>query len=130
MNNAVFGKTTENLRNHRDIKLVTTKARRNLLGSQPNYHTTIFFIKLISDITEKQTQILMNKPVYLSLLVLELSEIVMFEFWYDYVKPKYGEQAKSCYMDTDSFVVCIKTEDIYTDIAKDIETRFDTSSIT
>ena len=91
MNNAVFGKNTENLRNHRDIKLVTTKARRNLLGSQPNYHTTIFFRKFISDITEKQTQILMNKPVYLSLLVLEFSEIVMFEFWYDYVKRKYGE---------------------------------------
>ena len=73
MNNAVFGKTTGNLRNHRDIKLVTTKARRNLLGSQPNYHTTIFFRKFISDITEKQPHILMNKPVYLSLLVLELS---------------------------------------------------------
>ena len=52
----------------------------------------------------------------------------MYEFWYDYVKPKYGENAKLCYMDTDSFIVHIKTYDIYKDIAEDVETRFDTSN--
>ena len=68
----------------------------------------------------------MNKSVYLGLSILELSKILMYEFWYDYVKPKYGEKAKLCYMDTDSFIVYIKTDDIYKDIAEDVETRLDT----
>ena len=70
----------------------------------------------------------MNRPVNLGLSILELSKIVMHEFWYDYVKPKYKEKAKLCYVDTDSFIVYIKTEDIYAGIAKDVKTRFDTSN--
>ena len=70
----------------------------------------------------------MNKLVCLGLSVLELSKILRYEFWYDFVKPKYGEKAKLCYMDTDSFIAYIKTNDIYKDIAKDVETRFDTSN--
>ena len=65
----------------------------------------------------------MNKAVYLGLSILDLSKILMYEFWYDYVKPKYGEKAKLCYMDTDSFIVYIKTDDIYKDIGEDVETR-------
>ena len=76
----------------------------------------------------RKTQILKNKPVYLGLSILDLSKTVMCEFWYDYVKPKYGENAKLCYMDTDSFIVHVKTDDIYKDIAEDVETRFDTSN--
>ena len=64
--------------------------------------------------------------MYLGFSILELSKILMYEFWYDYVKPKYGENAKLCYMDTDSFIVHVKTDDIYKDIAKDAEARFDT----
>ena len=70
----------------------------------------------------------MNKPVYLRLYILELSKIVMYRFWYDYVKPKYDEKAKLCYMDTDRFIVYVKTDDIYKDIAEDVETRFGTSN--
>ena len=70
----------------------------------------------------------MMKPVYLGLPILELSKIVMQEFWYDFVKPKYGEEAKLYYMDTESFIVYIKTDDIYKDIAEDAETRFDVSN--
>ena len=70
----------------------------------------------------------MDKPVYLGLSILELSKILMYEFWYDYVKEKYDEKAKLCYMDTDSYIVYIKTDDIYKDIAEDVETRFETSS--
>ena len=70
----------------------------------------------------------MNKPVHLGLSLLELSKISMYEFWYDYVKPKYHEKVKLCYMDTDSFIVYIKTKDIYKDFAEDVETRFDTSN--
>ena len=70
----------------------------------------------------------MNKLVYLGLSILELSNILMYEFWYNYVKPKNGENVKLCYMNTDSFIVYIKTDDNYKDIAEDVETRFDTSN--
>ena len=70
----------------------------------------------------------MNKPVYLGFSILELSKLWMYHFWYDHVKLKYSKKAKLCYMDTDSFVVCIKAADIYKDIAEDVETRFDTSN--
>ena len=69
----------------------------------------------------------MNKLVYLGLSILELSKILMYEFCYDYVKPKYGGKAKLLYIDTDSFIVYIETDDIYKDVADDIETRSDTS---
>ena len=59
---------------------------------------------------------------------MEISKIVIYQFWYDYVKPKYGEKEKLCYMDTDNFIAFIKTEDIYVDIAKDVETRFNTTN--
>ena len=68
----------------------------------------------------------MNKPVHLGLLKLKLSKILMHEFWYNYANPKYSEKVKMCYMVTGSFIVYIKTEDIYKDIAEDVETRFDT----
>ena len=76
----------------------------------------------------EKIQILINKPAYLGLPILEMSKTVMYEFWYDYMKQKYGEKAKLCQKDTESFIVYIKTEDIYVDIAKDIETRFDASN--
>ena len=112
MNNADFGKTMENVRKHRNIKLVTTERRRNYLVSEPNYHTTKFFTENLLAIEMRKTQILMNKPVYLGLSILDLSKTVMYEFWYDYVKPKYGENTKLFYMDTESFIVQVKTEDI------------------
>ena len=70
----------------------------------------------------------MNEPVYLGLSIQDLSKIVMFEFWYDYVKPKYDKNEKFCYMDTNSFIVHVKTEYIYKDIAENFETRSDTSN--
>ena len=109
MNNAVFGKTMENVRKHRNIKLLTKEMRRNYLVSEPDYHTTKVFTENLLAIEMRKTQVLMNKPVYLGLSILDLSKTVMYEFWYDYVKPKYDENAKLCYMDTDSFIVHIKT---------------------
>ena len=70
----------------------------------------------------------MNRPVYLGWSMLEISKTLMYKFWYDYVKPKYGDNVKLCYKDTDSFIVHIKTEDFYKDIADDVEKRFDTSN--
>ena len=128
MNNAILGKTMENVRKHRDIKLVTTERRRNYLVSEPNYHTTKFFTENLLAIEMKKTEIHRNKAVHLGLSILELSRILIYEFWYNYVKPKYDEKAKLCYMDTDSFIVYIKTDDIYKDITENVETRFDTSN--
>ena len=128
MNNAVFGKTMENLRKHRDIKLVSTGKRRNQLVSEPNYHTTKWFSEKLLAIEMKKTKVKMNKPISLGLSILEISKTLKYEFWYDYMKPKYGDNVKLCYMDTDSFIMHIKTEDFYKDIADDVEKRFDTSN--
>ena len=127
MNNSVFGKTMENIRNHRDIKLVTTDKKRNKLVSEPNYHTINLILEYLSITEMKETKVKMNKLIYLSLSILEISKILMNEFWYDYMKPKYGNNVKLCYMDTDSFIMNIKTNDFYEHIANDVENRFDTS---
>ena len=86
MNNAIFGKTMENVRKHRNIKLVTPETGRNYLLSEPNYHTTKFFTETLLAIEIRKTQIIINKPPYLGLSILDLSKTVMYEFWYDYVK--------------------------------------------
>ena len=128
MNNSVFGKTMENIRKHRDIKLVTTNRKRSKLVSEPNYHTINLISEDLSIIEMKKTKVKMNKPIYLGLSILEISKILMYEFWYDYMKPKYNNDVKLCYMDTDSFVMHIKTNDFYKDIASVVENRFDTSN--
>ena len=128
MNNSVFGKTMENIRKHGDIKLVTTDKRRSKLVSEPNYHTINYNSEDSSIIEMNKTKVKMNKPIYLGLSILEISKILMYEFWYDYMKPKYGNNVKLCYMDTDSFIMNIKTEDFYKDISNDVENRPDTSN--
>ena len=119
-NNAVFRKTMENVRKHRDIKLVTTDKRRNQLASEPNYHTTKYFSENLMAIEMKKTKVKMNKPIYYGMSILDISKTLMYEFWYDYIKPKYG--------DTDSFVIHIITEDFYEDIAGNVERWFDISN--
>ena len=76
----------------------------------------------------KKIKVKMNKPVYLGFPILEISKTLMYEFWYDYIKPKYQDRAKLCHMDTDSFIINIKTKNFYGDIANDVEERFDTSN--
>ena len=128
MNNSVFRKTMKYVQKHREIKVVTSKKRRNYLISEPNYHSAKIFTGHFLDIRMKKNQILMNETAYLRLLILKMSKPVMCEFSYDYEKAKYCEKAKMCYMDIDSFIVYIKTNDIYKDIAEGLETRFDTSN--
>ena len=89
-------KTMENVRNHKGIELITIEARKNYLVSEPSYHTTKIFSETLLAIEMKRTQILMNKPAYLGLSILEISKTLMNEFWYDYVKLKYKEKAKLC----------------------------------
>ena len=76
----------------------------------------------------KKTKVKINKPIYLGLSILEISKILMYEFWYDYIKPKYNDNVRLCYMDTDSFVMNIKTNDFYKDISSDVECKSDTSN--
>ena len=119
MNNSVFGKTMENVKSHRDIRIVTTNKRRNILASEPNYHSTKYLSKDLLIIKMKRTEVKMNKPIYLGQAILDISKTLMYEFWYDYIKPKYGDKARLCYMDTDSCFMHIKTEDFYKDINVD-----------
>ena len=128
MNNSVFGKTMENIRKHRDIKLVTTDKKRRKLVSEPNYHTINLIFEDLSIIEMKKTKVKMNKPIYLGSSILEISKTLMYEFWYDYMKPKYKNDVKLCYIDTDSFIMNTKTNGFYKDIANDAENRFDTSN--
>ena len=94
MNKPVLGKTMQKGRKHRDIKLVTPKYRRNYLESKPNYHTTKFFTENLLAIEMRKAEKLINKPVHLGLSILDLSKISMYKFWFDYVKPNYGENQK------------------------------------
>ena len=128
MNSSVFGKTMENIRKHREIKLVTTDKKRSKLVSEPNYHTINLISEDLSIIEMKKTKVKMNKPIYLGLSILEISKILMYEFWYDYMKPKYNDNVRLCYMDMDSFIMNIKTNDFYKDTSDNVGNRFDTSN--
>ena len=128
MNNSVFGKTSENARNHRDIKLVTSVKRRKRLVSEPNYHSHKKNPEHSMAIEMKKTKVKMIEPRYLGMAILYISKTIMYEFWYDYIKTKYGDRAKLCYTDTDSFVIYIKTEDFFEDISNDVDGWFYTSN--
>ena len=111
----------ENVRKPRDIKLVTTDKRKNHLVSEPNYHTTKWFSECLLAIEMKKTKVKLNNPVYLGLQISEISKTLINEFWYNIIKPKYQNKAKLCYMDTESFIIHIKTEDFNEDIADNID---------
>ena len=106
--NSASGKTMENVRKHRDIRLVTNDKKRSILASEPKYTS-----KYISDdllIMEiKKREVYMNKPIYLGQAILDLSQMSMYEFWYDYFKPTYSENIKLCSTDTGSFIFSVKT---------------------
>ena len=127
MNNSVFGKTMENIRNRVNVKLVNAGEQFKKLVAKPNYDSRKVFNENLVSVHMKKTSLTMNKPVYLGMSILDLSKIVMFDFHYKYIKPKYGKQAKLLFTDTDSFLYEIQTEDFYKDISGDVKNRFDTS---
>ena len=88
MNNSVFGKTMENVRNHRDIKLITTDKRRKRLVSEPNYHSHKKFSEYLMAIEMKKTRVKMVKQLYLGMSILDISKTLMYKFWFDYINPK------------------------------------------
>ena len=93
---------------------------------KPNFKDGHPFSKHLFGVERERTEIKMNKPMYIEKAILYLSKTLMYEFHYDYMRPKYGSKVKLCYMDTGSFVYEIETEDFYRDIANDVEKRFDT----
>ena len=130
MNNSIITleKTMKNVRKHRDIKLATTDKKRNKLVSGPNYHTTKRFSENLLATEMEKTKEKINKPIYLGMLVLDISKTHVYKFWYDNVKPKYEDRAKLCYTDTDSFIIHIMTENAFEDISDDVKIWFDTSN--
>ena len=116
------------MRKPRNVKLATAERRQIYLVSEPNDRTINFSTKKLLAIEMRKTQILINKSLDLRLSILDLSKAVMYELWSDYVKPKYGENTKLCYMGTDRFVLHVKRNDSYKNIVEDVETRFDTSN--
>ena len=127
MNNSVFGKTMENIRNRVDVKLVNTKEKLKKLVAKPNFRSQKIFSENLVSVHMKKTSLTMNKPVYLGMCILDLSKTIMYDFHYNYMKPKYGDKAKLLFTDTDSLMYEIETEDFYKDISGDVKDRFDTS---
>ena len=126
MNNAIFGKTMENIRKHRNIKLVTSRESYLKTVMKPNFKSGVLFGENLMGCEMGKIKVMMNKLVYLGEAILDLSKIIMYEFHYDYMLPKYNNSIQLCYMNTDSLVYDIKTDDFYADIADDLPTRFDT----
>ena len=127
MNNSVFGKTMENIRNRENVKLVNNEEKARKLIAKPNYRSCKIFSENLISVHMKKTSLVMNKPVYLGACILDLSKTIMYDFHYNYIKPMYKDKAKLLFTDTDSLMYEIETEDFYKDISGDVKNRFDTS---
>ena len=128
MNKSGFGKTMENIRKHRDIKLVKNREEYLKAVMKPNFKSGTLFGPNLMGCEMGKIKVVMNKPVYLGQAILDLSKIVMYQFHYDYMKRKYDDDSLTlCYMDADSLIYDIATDDFYKDIANDVADRFDTS---
>ena len=113
MNNAFFGKMIGNVRKRRGIKLIVAEELRKKLTSEPNYESCKAFSDHLIAIEMRKTSVLMNKPIMVGQAILDKSKVLMYEFYHDYLKPKYNDKVKSLYMDTDSFVIHIEAEDFF-----------------
>ena len=127
MNNSVFGKTMENIRNRVNVKLVNSEEKARKLIAKPNYRSCKIFSENLISVHMKKTSLIMNKPVYLGACILDLSKTIMYDFHYKYIKPMYKDKAKLLFTDTDSLMYEIETEDFYKDISGDVKDRFNTS---
>ena len=127
MNNSIFGKTMENIRNRVNVKLVNTKEKLSKLVAKPNFKSCKIFNENLVSVHMKKTSLTMVKPVYLGMCILDLSKTIMYDFYYNYLKEKYGDKVKLLFSDTDSLMCEIETEDFYKDISGDVKDRFDTS---
>ena len=128
MNNSVFGKTMENIRNRVDVKLVNNRGAAEKLSAKPNFEKATIFDEGLVAIHMKRTKLKFNKPVYCGMAILDLSKSLMYDFHYGYILPKYGKNQKLLFTDTDSLCYEIETKDFYKDISGDVEKGFDTSN--
>ena len=126
MNNSVFGKTLENIRNRVEIRLVTSDKVAQKLAAKQNYDRCTIFDESLISVHTKKTKLYFNKPVYLGMSILDLSKSLMQDFHYNYIKTKYGDKAKLLFTDTDSLAYEIRIRDFYKDINPNVEKRFDT----
>ena len=109
----------ENIREHEDIKLVNSIKDLNKYARERYMKNIKYFSGSLLATEMRKTEITMNKPVYLGQAILDISKTLMYEFYYEYMKPKYGNKVKLCYTDTDSFIIQIFTDDFYADISSD-----------
>ena len=128
MNNSVFGKTMENVRNRVNVKLVTNKKALNKLVKKANYKRVNEFHENLVAVHMEKATVKLDKPIYLGMSILDLSKTLMYRFHYDYVKPKWGDKAKLLFTDTDSLCYEIETDDVYKDISENVSEWFDTSN--
>ena len=120
MNNAIFGKSMENVLNRSNIKLINNNPEKLLkLIKQPNFQNAYQISNRLALVESKPIKTVFNKPIYLGSVILETSKLHMYEFWYDHLKVKYGNKIKLIYTDTDSFVIEVETDDIYKDMLED-----------
>ncbi|CAB3999477.1 Hypothetical predicted protein, partial [Paramuricea clavata] len=129
MNNSVFGETMENVRNRVDIRLVNNEEKWNKLAQKHNYKSATIFSENLVAVHMMKTSAKLNKPIYLGMSILDISKTLMYDFHYNYIKPKYGDDARLLFTDTDSLCYEIKTEDFFKDISEDVYERFDTSNL-
>ena len=121
MNNAVYGKAMENLRNRIDVKLARNKKDYLKWTSKPSYISHKIFDNDLVAIRKNKVTLTLNKPAYIGMCILELSKVLMYEFHYDYIKNKYGNNSKLLFTDANSLMYEIKTEDVYKDFSNDKE---------
>ena len=120
MNNATFGKSMENVLNRSNVKLINNDPEKLLkLIKQPNFQNTYQISNRLALVESKPIKTVFNKPIYMGAVILETSKLHIYQFWYDYLKVKYGNKIQLIYTDTDSFVIEIETDDIYKDMLQD-----------
>ena len=128
MNNSLFGKTVENIRNRVDVRVRTSEKSAEKLVPKPNYERTTIFSEDLIAVHMKKTELVFNKPVYLGMSILDISKTRINDFHYNYMKVKYGDDCKLLITDTDSLMYEVKTEDFYKDIREDVQEILDTSN--
>ncbi|KAJ8875972.1 hypothetical protein PR048_023880 [Dryococelus australis] len=126
MNNSVFGKTMENIRNRVDIRLSTNPKQMDKLVTKPNFKDRTIFTNSLVAVHIIKTKLCFNKPICVGMCILDLSKVLMYDFHNNIMKPKYGKKIELCYQDTDSYIYYIKTSDLYSDM-KEMVDNFDTS---
>ena len=128
MNDSAFGKMIENVRKRREIKLIVTEEQRRKLLSEQNYASCTAFSDHLMAVEMRKTHVLIDKPVLVGQTILDKSKELMYKFHYEYLQPKYNDKMKLLYMDTDSFILEIETDDFFEDTRKDLKEWFDTSN--